>query len=351
MPLMADSVVDLVRGTLKNLGRHKWTQAATTIQNFHGLPRLLKKEARTYGSGYGMQWNVMTTTVGNARRSGLYDTDNLNYGDVMQQAYSPWRYVVTGGVIDKRQMTMNSGEAEIFSNIKAQDDASIIDSAVIVETDLWSKPADSTDTSKAFGIPYWVVKSATAGFTGTNPSGFTAGAGGISSTTYPTWANYAAPYTPSTLEGAASGLSLYQQTRLAFRKTNFQSPISDNGYGTGTARFALYCNSDTMEQCENQCRNNNDNLAQSGDLAFFMNKAAFKRIPLEYVASLDSDTTDPLYGIDWDQFGIGVLAGWNLKRSDPTDSGQHNVVKWFTDLVYNYQCFNRRANFVISNGT
>ena len=69
--LQADDIVDLITLTQKDLGKMRWTDLSYDLQEYVALPSLLQKEKVAFGSGYGMQWNVMTGTSGATRDTGL----------------------------------------------------------------------------------------------------------------------------------------------------------------------------------------------------------------------------------------------------------------------------------------
>ena len=69
--LSSDQIDDLVTGTLDDLGRFRWTEIATDLQEFIALPQILNQERVGFESGVGVQKNIMVDHSGNARHVGM----------------------------------------------------------------------------------------------------------------------------------------------------------------------------------------------------------------------------------------------------------------------------------------
>ena len=113
---------------------------------------------------------------------GLVEVDNTNYADVITTGSIPWRHLETSWTIDRRMIAMNLDPARIVEIFLTQREQAIISLAEYFEaTSFWNKPSTSSDNKEMFGIFYWLSYSATQGFNGGNPTGFTAGRGGLCS--------------------------------------------------------------------------------------------------------------------------------------------------------------------------
>lgn len=339
--LQADQIADLVALTLRELGRNKWTDISYDLQEHVALPKLLKKEKVGFGSGYGFQWNVNVTTSGSARMTGLYETDVRNATDTIVQGNVPWRHCTTNWVVDEREIKMNRSPARIVELVKVKRANSMIDLATLLEDQFWSAPSDSSDNENMFGIPYWIVKSATEGFNGGNPSGFSAGAGAISSSTYPNWANWTGDYTSVTQDDLVTSL------RKAATYTKFKSPVQTPSYNTGD-RYGYYTNYEVLAPMERLLMAQNENLGN--DLASKDGEVTFRRNKVTWVPKLDADTENPVYGINWGVFGFVFLEGEYLSESGQMRAPfQHKVLEYHTDLTLNSVCRDRRRLFVVAN--
>jgi hypothetical protein len=339
--LQADDIADLIKLTQRELGKNKWTDIAYDLQEHIALPKLLKKERVGFGSGTGFQFNVNVSTSGAARMTGLHETDEVAITDTIVQGYVPWRHMTTNYAFDEREIKMNRAPARIVELVKVRRANAMIDLAALLETQFWSKPTDSTDNENLFGVPYWIVKSATEGFNGTDPSGFTAGAAGIASATYANWANWTGDYTAVTQD------DLITKLRKASTYTKFMSPTPTPSYNSGD-RYGYYTNYAVLAPMERLLMAQNENLGN--DLASKDGSVVFRRNPVTAVFKLDADTTNPVYGINWGEFGFVFLEGEYMNEVGPMRAGhQHKTHAVHIDTSVNIVCRNRRRLFVVSN--
>lgn len=343
MAIQPDADLDLVATTQKQLGTGKFTEIATSLQEYVAMSQILKKHRVNFESGTSITWRVMTGTSGAAKNIGLFATDSTAVADVFQVAEIPWRSSMTSYIIDKHEISINRSPSRIVNLVKARRADAMIDMAKLMESpNWWGKPADSTDTTTPFGVDYWVVRNATAGFNGGNPSGFSAGAAGISSTTYPNWANYTDRYT------TVNKADFVAKARAAYTKTMWKQPVATVGFDTGASR-ACYTNYSVLSSLESIAEAQNDRLGK--DVASMDGEVMFRKTPVKWVPQLDSDTGNPFYGLDWGEFKVYILSGWYMKETGPSEKAdQHNVIQTFVDLTYNFCCTNRRKQFVLDTG-
>lgn len=342
MALTTDNIADLAKTTLRELGKDRWSDLSGDLQNYQVMPRLLKKNKHEVKSGYELQWQLMVDDNGAANRPGLFPVDNYNYADVIIQGTIPWRHANTFWAIDSRLIQMNTGASQVVNMVKVQRTAAWISLAKQLETDFWGKPTDSTDTTKPYGVDMWVTKSATTGFQGGNPSGFTSGVGGISSVTYSRWRNWTYQYT------AISTTDLIRGWREAATKTHFEAPIDVPEYvKSSNSDYAYYTNWDVAGRLEELIEDQNENLGN--DLDSKHGVVMFRRNPVVYTSELDSDSQDPIYGINWKSLMPVCLSGWYLKESPPEKAPtSHVTIKSDIDLTYQYMAYDRRKLFILN---
>jgi hypothetical protein len=346
--LQADDIADLIKTTQRDLGRMKWSDISYTLQEHVALPMLLQREKVSFQSGYGIQWNIATATSGAAKDTEMYATDSVNVSDVMQTANIPWRHVTTNYAIERREVAMNRAPAEIVDLVRIRRNDAMIDLAKHMETRFWNKPVNSTDNQQMFGVPYWLCYpgtfvNANGGFEGGNPAGFTAGAGNISSSTYPSWQNWAAQYT------AVTSTDLIRKWRRAATFTNFKPPVPSPSYNTGN-NYGYYTNYSVIGPLEEALEAQNDNLGN--DIASKDGRLMFRQVPVTWVPFLESNTANPIYGINWGVLKPAFLAGEYMREEGPTPaSTQHSVFVTHVDTTLNLMCTNRRMNFVLGTGS
>jgi len=334
----ADDIADLVAVTQRDLGPLRWTEIATDLQEYVALPNLIRRERVRFGSGYGIQWQVMVTHSGAATTTSLYGVDNVNVGDVMKNANIPWRHVTTNYAIERREVAMNRSPARIVELVKVRRADAMISLAVLMEEQFWTLATAGSDD--IFGTPYWIVRNATAGFNGGNPTGFTAGAGNLDSAVYTRWRNYTDRYTNITKS------DLIRKVRQASTKTNFMSPTPIPSYARGPSRYGHYTNYDVIGPLEEALEGQNDNLGN--DIASKDGRLLFRQVPVTWVPYLDADSTDPWYGIDWSVFTPVFLSGEYLNEGRPQQAAnQHTVLQSHIDLTMNIRVANRRKLFIV----
>jgi hypothetical protein len=251
------------------------------------------------------------------------------------------RHVNAHYIYDQRLPAFQRGGTEIVNLVRSKYTGMMVSFYELLEELLWGKPTDSSDDKTPFGLAYWVVKDATEGFNGGNPSGFSDGRAGISTTDYPRWANWTASYTAITKE------DLIRKMRRAHRRTQFRSPVSHATPNLGGMKNGIYTNDTVIGLLEEALEAQNMNLGN--DLASKDGRAVFKSTPITYAPKLDDDTTDPIYMLDWKWLAIGVLAGWENNLSSPyMVPGKHLVRRVDLDASLNMVCTDLRRQAVIS---
>lgn len=338
MALQADQIADLVTTTQRDLGRLKWTDIYTPLQEYVALPSLLQKEKVSFSSGYGIQFNVMVGNSGAAKNTGLYAEDSTNVSDVMKVANLPWRHQVTSYAFEKREISMNGDPARIVELIKTRRVDAMLSLAELMENNFWGKPVDSADEETPYGVDYWIVPHATEGFNGGAASGFTEVAG-LNPDTYTNWRNWTAQY------AAVTKTDLIRKWRKAATKTRFMSPVAQPQYNTGD-RFGFYVNYDTLAALEEILEDQNDSLGN--DIASKDGQVLFRGNKVRWVPKLDADATDPVIGINWGVFKPVFLKGEYMRESAPKEAANsHNTMEVFVDNTMNFECRDRRRTFRI----
>lgn len=342
--LQGDDIADLVSITLKDLGRGKFTEIASSLQEYIALPNLLRKERIAFGSGTGVTFNVMTKTSGAAKNTGLFAVDQVNVGDVMATGTVPWRHTKTDFAIERREVSMNRNPARVVEILKVRRIDAMIDLAKKMETNFWNDPPDDNETP--FGVPYWIVRNATSGLNGGNPTNFSGGAAGLTNASTSggaQWANHTERYTSITKT------DLIRKWRKAATLTNFMSPVAVPEYNMGN-RYGYYTGYNIIGEVEELLEAQNDRLGN--DIASMDGRLIFRKTPVTHVPHFNSEvpnsSRDTLYGINWGVFKIAVLRGEYLRETGPmVAANQHNTLQMHIDLSYNFVCYDRKRLFVI----
>jgi hypothetical protein len=346
MPYQAEELAGLIGTCIKNLGRAKWLDLTTSLQEYFILPMVLdQKKVRFDDPGIGIQYNIVTATSGQARNTKLWDSDQTVQTDHFKQATVPWRHSTASYAFETREQALNSGDdTKILDLVKVRRNNMMVDLANLVEDDYWSKPASSSDDMKVFGLRYWITyggdadnKQSTArNFTGGNPDGFSAGAGGVSSTDVPRWSNFSRGYK------SVTKADLVQSMRIGHLSTQFKAPVVSPTYQRGRNTCEYFTNQAVYLDFANIGESQNQNLGN--DLASKDDQMVFRRCPIYYVPKLDEDTNNPIFGINWSWFAPAFVRGWYMKEDKPRVVGNaHNQIVVHMDMSHNLVCYNRRA--------
>lgn len=340
MALSPSAIDDIVKSTLANLGRFRWTDISLDLQEYCAFTKLVNKNRVTFQSGESIDMNIKTVQGNQARWTGLYDTDNVNVVNLLSKANIPWLMADTHFGYDVREPAFNRGAAEIVNLLRVRRADAMNACAKLFEDAFWGTP-DTTDNKKIYGVGYWFPKSTTQGFNGGNPSGFT-NVAGLDSDTYPNWKSYTDGYT------SVTKTDYMRKVRRAATMTRFIAPHAHPRYEQQQQRFGFYMPYATLGEIEEFLDTSNDRLGF--DFGRYDGRAVFRGIPLVWVPKLDDDTNEPTFGIDWATFNPVIMRGFWMKQSDPRDTatGSHMTRAIYYDYMWNLRCVNRRRNFRVS---
>jgi hypothetical protein len=335
MGLSDTDIKDLITGTLKKLGKGSFNCVANKLQNYEVMGRILKQEKVQEGDGYGVQRTIMVKSSGAAKHTTLYATDNVAVNDTLATISTGWSHTTTNMAWERRELLYNRGESRIVDLMKVRRADMMLGLADLMEQDFWTW--DGTDTLAPFGVPYWIPKP-TAGQNDfvTNVTA-TTNPGGLSPTTYEGWRSYASDY------ATVSKDDLITKMRTAYRKIRFKSPVDIPDFRRGNGdQYRIYCNETTINALELLGESQNDNLGR--DLATMDDTMTFRRNPIVWVPKLDTDTTYPIYFINYAYFYPYFLTGDYLRESEPgVAPHQHNVFVVHCDLTWQIICTDRRS--------
>lgn len=341
MSLNISQIDDAVQLTLNNfVERGKFVNMQTDLTDHVAVREMWKSRKTVFEGGLEWEFQVQMDHNHSARTVGLYEQDASSLTDTMTNGTVPVRHINAHFLYDQREKAFQGGSSKIVDLVKTRSSAMHVSVYELLEEQLWGKPADSSDTKDVFGIPYWVVKNATTGLTGGNPSGFSGGAGNIDSTAYARWKNFSGTYTDVTKT------DLVRTMRKAHRETMFRSPLSLaeatlSGMGNG-----IYVNTTTIGLLEEILEDQNMNLGN--DIASKDGRTMFKGTPVTYTPYLNNDSQNPIYMLDWKYLQVGCMAGWENEITKPyMVPGKHTVRRVDLDASLNAICIDRRRQTVL----
>jgi hypothetical protein len=341
MGLAYSEIDDAVLTTQETLiKRGAFLDMQTDLSNHVAVREMWKRRMKQFLGGLDWTFQIQMDHNHSARAVGLYESDGSSINDTMVEGKVSVRHVNANYIYDQREPAFQRGGVAIVDLVKSRYVAMMVSFYELLEGFLWSKPTDSSDTKTPFGVAYWVVKNATEGFNGGNPAGFTDGRAGISTGTYPRYANYTATYS------AVSKQDLVRKMRRAHRQQQFRSPVSHATPVVGGMANGIYLGDTVIGLVEEILEANN--MALGNDLASKDGRTLFKGTPLTYAPKLDEDSTDPLYMLDWEHLAVGVMEGWenNLSKPEPVP-GKHLVRRVDLDVSLNMIATDLRRQAVI----
>jgi len=345
MGILASNIADLVLECQELLiERGAFVGLQTDLQDFVAVREMWQGRQKKFQGGLDWRFDLQVDHNHSARWVALYETDGGAINDTLRKGTVGPRFGNAHYLFDDREPDLQRGEVGIVDLVKTKYIAMMYSWYETLEGAMWGKPADSTDEQTPYGIEYWILKNAAAGFNAENPVGFAAGRANIDSTAAGNarWANYADRYV------AVSKEDLVRKMRRAALLTRFRSPLSHREPRLGGMKNGIYTTSTVIQTLEELLEAQNMNLGN--DIASKDGQAMFKGTPVMWAPYLDLDAQNPVYMIDWEWFAIGTQPGWENKLGKPYPlNGQaHNVHRVDFDVTLNTVCTNLRRQAVLA---
>lgn len=336
--------------TLNKFEKNRWVFIGQDLQRYTFVDRHFKNGKAAEEGGEKLEWKIQYDFSDNTRDTQPYDTDEFHVADYVTNATVPWSWQTNNITWDVYENAFQSGPTKIVSVLQQRWHSMWMDYFTGMERRLWSKPASSsTSPVPPYGIPYWIVKNATEGFNGGNPSGFTAGPGGVDTTDarFANWKNWTGTYS------AVSRTDLVRKLTTALEKTHFVSPHSfANLDNSGKPDFMLYTVFSVWQTMKEMQEARNDNLGP--DVGYYKGTLVVNGHPVMWVPIISADgeladSQNPVYGINHQNFKYFYKTGFAQKLSGVvTNANKHTVRHQHLDNAGNFRMINRRTGgFVI----
>jgi hypothetical protein len=342
MALYHEQIDDFVELTLNKFEKKTWVDLSMDLQEYHFASKWFEGKKRPERGGPRLEWKLRIGNQGTAKHSGLYAVDDTNRVDVMTDAKQEWSKQTVNYIYDIDEAAFQSGPETIIEEMKLNEQGLYNDFFALMETAMWTAPSGSTqDPRPPSGVPFWIQKNSTLGFNGGDPSGFSDGAGGVATATYPNWKNYTGTYE------SVSRDDLIEKVVNACDFTYFKPVRSYNEIGGGDPDYGFYTVHSVLATMRRLLQAGNDNLGV--DVARFANQVLVKSTPVVWVPALTESTSDaydssnPFYGINWKKFKYFFKTGRNMIKHPPKQApNQHTVRERHMDNWGNFVCYDRR---------
>ena len=339
--LLPENVDDFVTLTETKKIRHRWTDLALQYQKYV-FARLIQEHKVQEQATHLIDFQIQTKDIGTARNTGLYAQDVTKVDDVMITGQVNWSFQTVNYSWDIDEPIFQSDRETIIRMLVVREHTAHNAMASLQEQNLWSAPTSTTD-NRPYGIPFWLQKDATTtpggDFNGGNPAGFTNGAAGVNSSTYPRYKNWTFGYDVAEVD------DLIAKTKKAIAFTEFMPPHNYPKAKWGDTDYMIYTTYRVQEPLERAAELRNDNLGP--DLARYVNSVTIAGVPLMWVPYLETnDTTDPVYGVNWSVMRPYCHKGRNMRRSKiQVGARQHNLRTIHIDHAWNTIVTDRRGTF------
>lgn len=346
--LTPEAIDDLVETTYdRALKPKKWTDISLSDQ-FHCLAqRFLQGKKMPVSATPNMIWKLQVRNTETFRFTGLFSKDQHDVQNLAVGASQQWALATANWAYDVQEPEFQQDMYQIVDYILMREHSMYNDWWKGMEAAFWTAPTSSTqDPRPISGIPFWVQKNSTEGFKGGDPSGFSAGAGGVSTSTYPNWKNYTFPYSQINRD------DFVEKAIKAMDLCEFTPPHEfPDAAPTANPKWSFYTTYAVRSPLWQYLDTRNDNLRDVAGTATTDPK--LRNIPVKWVPALTNagssavDTSNPFYGINWGCMDFRFKKGWDMKRTGPVKKdGQRHVRVVHIDSTCNLATDNRRAHFV-----
>jgi len=354
MPIKDSDIADLITTTLTSQRKGKFTDISQELHELVVVPHLLTKRGgmKIKRGGQGIEETLMINNGGDSRWVGEYDEDVVTVTDHLKKMKVNWCLLTDNLAYTKSEILNNRGKERINNIILPRRLSLYLRVANTMEKAFFGTP-NADDDLTMWGLKYWITKSTSAGFNGGYAAGFTR-KGNINLTDVPAFQNYTAQYTD------VSKVDLIQGLKTADRQCRWRTPHKMSGVEGDTMdeKRMILVNEDLLNSLENVGEAQNENIGR--DLARYQagmglrkrkdsDELLFRGKPFVWAESLDSDTSDPVYGLDMSTFHMLCQAGDNMHLGSFKEApNQHRVMQAHLDHKCQTICTNPRNNYCVS---
>lgn len=338
--LTPEQMPDAVIATMNKLYKGKWIGQMTDLQEHVGFNVIARDKREQQATGRGIKVRYVMDHNHSAEHVGLFNEVNYARDDALKEGTIPWTYSDGHMLFDEREEGMNGGPEEVVDLVKMNFARMMTSMVELAEADVWGTPATSADNDTPYGVSYWLQKAATLGFNGVDPAGHSAGRAGISSSDYARHKNFTGQYVDVS---DTDETGLVYMMDMAADKTRWIAPSPEPGMGRKGYSRGIFCNWKTKNALGKLAKANNDSLGY--DVS--MKTAIFRGAQIQYVPYFDSDTTFPLYMIDFNHFYAKFLKNWFMKKTRIDRlSNQPHCFAVLVSMAWNMVCDDLRRQAV-----
>lgn len=348
MAIAPTDFADIVMNTRSRVQKRLWTDISMAFPQYLFVDRVIKGKKFKIRGSHTIQENLQVRNNSSFELGGAYDPTQAHVQDVANKITETWSSNRCHTMwADDELVYQGDSDSEIIDVYDQRVHAMENDYVEGMEYQFLGTPSSSSQSPMPIkGLKYWLQSNATEGFNGGDPSGFSAGAGNVSTGTVPAWANFTNSFS------VVSQTDLFDKLSRALKFCDFRAPnpypsIYEEGH-----RWSILTTLDNIQEFEVYTTGANDNIGT--DIGRFRGMVTFRGIPLEYwwvLSHPDStavDSADTLYGVDWNTWNFYFQRGFDGKIDVlPMGAQQVGVTTMWMRTIAQLMCGNRRRNFRI----
>ena len=342
--------------TRDNLNRGEWFSELQAITRYPICEILMNDGLAKERTGKLLTWRAADDPGVPKPRTTLYSTYSADKHAKAYQANMPWRHGEETCAIDKRERTMNSGEAMVIDEVELELQHMYQRVCDSCETPALAAPPGPSDNLNEVGIPYYLncPSNANGTFCGVVPAGYTAGtdliAGIDPQTTHPRYRNYANLYTDFTPDNLGVIIS------NMFLAISFNPPPKGKDDGTSIDALRCYLGNETRTNLELMATAQNDRLGN--DILPMFASSMMKGITPTPIPLLGGGANEPsaaaavnsfpMFFVNHNLLYPVFLPGERFAEEGPLPIPMSKMIHWHISWSYNWECKSRRRQAVLA---
>jgi hypothetical protein len=344
-PFLPSDIDDLALSVMEGVQTPgKYTDISLPDQNYV-FSRFMEEGKLPLGEGSGttMTFRIQYANTSNARITGMFDTNNTGRRPVLARGEVKYSKVDVSYTWDVDEPEFQTDDSrKVVDYLKLLMHVAWNDFYKFCEELIFAQPSGPDEVPFGIlGFPHWLVldtASSEPSFTGGNPSGFTSGAAGLSSSTYEGWDNL-------TWGFSAINWDFVDNLFTSFFKTNFVAPHKYPKSSTGKSGYFIATTLANINALRALLRGANESYGK--DVMGFAN-VMLNSQEIEPSAYLTRTSTNNIfYAINKAHLGFKMRSG-GFKWLPPVQRPDaYSVRDAFMPVWFQGWCDNRReAGFV-----
>jgi hypothetical protein len=325
----------------------EWQDISMPLQEYYFASRLFDRANKAEMSTAYCKWKLEVRYADNFQVVGLYHRDSSDRVNVLDEGSMKWAMTTTNYHYDIDEEIFGQGAQQIVNYVKLREDG-MMKSFFAGMEDLMFGDGPTSSTQSPFppaSLLFWIQESATEGFNGGDPSGFTSGAGDIPTATYPAWKNRTFQYTQVNRD------DFVEKVINSMDMCEFKPPIARPDIAEQIRpNWELLTTHSRVAIARRLLQLGNDNIRD--DLAAHSGTVFIRGVPMVWVpawtnsASQNARTDGIILGVNWKTFKWYYQSGRSQRKRKPFQHPEmSNVRVRCMDDSGQIICFNRRANF------